>query len=453
MTKDTTDKKDDQAPEKPVESKAENSAEVDEVKDKTTDATSKKSAKKDHRRRSENTRIVVGTLIGAAVVLGAAAFIFGAYNIYDELTTTSLFSSTDGNSANFTEGSIAEVANSVSPAVVSVKTETRTYSYFGQDSTSSAAGTGTIVTSDGYVVTNKHVVEDANSISVVLDDGTEYDDVELVGEDPLNDVAYLKIKNVSDLPTVTLGDSKTIVTGQQVIAIGNALGQYQNSVTEGIISGTGRTITATDSSYSTYETLNDMIQTDASINAGNSGGPLVNAAGEVIGINTAVSNGNGIGFAIPISSVKGMLKNIIENGKAERAYLGVSYVNLTPDVAKSYDLSVTTGAYVTGDNAVISGSPAEKAGIKTGDIIVSVGGVKVGSSGTVSSLLGEYTVGDKVEIIVLRDGKEVKLKATLEAYPNSLNSSNNGSGSNSNNSNGGSSSSSNGSNNSNGAKK
>ena len=153
------------------------------------------------------------------------------------------------------------------------------------------------------------VVDGANTISVVLDDGTTFTNVKLIGSDPLNDVAFLKIDNANNLPTVTLGDSKTLTAGQQVIAIGNALGQYQNTITAGVISGTGRSLIATDSTGSSAESLTDMIQTDAAINGGNSGGPLVNAAGEVIGINTATStNADGIGFAIPITSGQGMLK-------------------------------------------------------------------------------------------------------------------------------------------------
>ena len=241
----------------------------------------------------------------------------------------------DGNSANFVEGSIAEVAGKVSDSVVSIITETKTKSYsfwYGEtEDTGAAAGTGIIVSEDGYVLTNKHVIEGATKVYIITDDGTAYKDVELKAVDPLNDVAYLKINGAENLVVATLGDSKTIAIGQQVIAIGNALGQYQNSVTSGIVSGAGRSITASDGTYQNVESLTDMIQTDAAINSGNSGGPLVNAAGEVIGINTAVSDGNGIGFAIPISAVKGMLDSLLETGTAKRAYAGISYTNI--DVA------------------------------------------------------------------------------------------------------------------------
>ena len=165
----------------------------------------------------------------------------------------------------------------MTPAVVSIISEVRTTGYFGS-STGQASGTGMIVTSDGYIVTNKHVVSGARSVQVITDSGDTYDDVEIVGTDPLNDVAYLKISGVSDLPTIPLGDSKTIAVGQPVLAIGNALGAYQNSVTQGIIGGTGRSIQAADSTGKNVENLTDMLQTDAAINPGNSGGPLVNAA-------------------------------------------------------------------------------------------------------------------------------------------------------------------------------
>ena len=295
-------------------------------------------------------------------------------------------------------------------------------SYFYGASTSTAAGTGMIVSDNGYVLTNKHVVSGANKIYVVLSDGTTFEDVELITTDPLNDIAILKIKDASGLSPVTLGDSKTISVGQQVIAIGNALGQYQNTVTSGIISGTGRSLTATDETYSSSETLTDMIQTDAAINSGNSGGPLINAAGEVIGINTATYvDGDGIGFAIPISSVKGLLKNVIENNSTARAYAGIYYMNITTDLAKTYNLPVTAGAYVYTESsysAVISGSPAAEAGLQTKDIIIAVNDTKVGESGSFSSIVGEYKPGDVVQLTVLREGKEIALKLTLGEYKN-----------------------------------
>ena len=323
----------------------------------------------------------------------------------------------DSNSANFTEGSIADVANSVSPSVVSIITETKTRSYsffYGEtESTGGAAGTGIIVSADGYILTNKHVISGAEKVWVVLDDGTTLSDVSIVATDPLNDVAFLKIANAPTLPAATLGDSKTITVGQQVIAIGIALGQYQNSVTSGIISGAGRSLVATDSSYQNAESLTDMIQTDAAINSGNSGGPLVNAAGEVIGINTAVSEGNGLGFAIPISSIKGMLKSLLTAGSATRAYAGVAYSTIDAATALEENLPVNFGAYVS---EVVKNSPADSAGLKKADIIIAVDGIKLGANCSLGTLLGEHSAGDTVTLTVVRDGSEKTFSLTLAAY-------------------------------------
>lgn len=331
----------------------------------------------------------------------------------------------NGNSVEFEETSIANIVSKVTPAVVSIVTETRTSNYYSRyyQESEQAAGTGMIVTSDGYVITNKHVAEGADSITIIMESGDSYDDVDVVGLDPLNDVAYLKINGVSDLPTVTLGDSKTIAVGQPVLTIGNALGMYQNTVAQGIVSGLGRSLTAYDSDGTNGEDLSDLIQTDAAINPGNSGGPLVNAAGEVIGINTATSTDyNGLGFSIPISSAKGMLSGIIENGRAERAYMGVAYTSVTPDIAKAYDLPVRYGAYLkvssSRSSAIVTGGPAYKAGLKDGDIITKIGGVQIGSAGSLSSLVSEYKVGDTIEVEYIRDGETNTVNVTLEAYKN-----------------------------------
>ena len=354
------------------------------------------------------------TIISLVLIfcLSGTALGFSLFNFLQEETPVTFnYGNGDGNSASFVEGSIAEVANRLAPAVVSIIVEGR--------SSSVSAGTGMIITSDGYVLTNKHVVDGARSITIITDNNDTYENVKLVGTDPTNDVAILKV-NAKDLPTVTLGDSKTIIIGQQVIAIGNALGQYQNTITSGIISGLGRSLTAYSSDYSMSEELSDMIQTDAAINAGNSGGPLVNAAGEVIGINTAVSSeGSNLGFAIPISSVKGLIKSVIEEGHVTRSYAGVRYFNITPDIAIEYDLPVTSGAYLftdSSESAVIEGSPAADAGLETGDIITKVNGISIGRSGSFSSLLGEYAPGDTVQLEILRDGETKTLKLTLGTY-------------------------------------
>ncbi|MBR3256405.1 trypsin-like peptidase domain-containing protein [Candidatus Saccharibacteria bacterium] len=362
------------------------------------------------------------TLSAIAVVLGGSGLALGWMGFEKSNTPiTFLNSGSDGNSANFTEGSIADIADKVSKSVVSIVTSTKATNFFGQSYDASAAGTGIIATSDGYIVTNKHVINGANKVTVILDDGTTYEDVEVVATDPLNDIAFLKIKDVSDLPEAKLGDSKTISVGQQVIAIGNALGEYQNTVTSGIISGTGRSVTASDGTGTNTEKLTDMIQTDAAINSGNSGGPLVNAAGEVIGVNTATTtSAENMGFAIPISSVKGMLSQLIETGKAERTYLGIYSVEITPELAKAYNLPVNSGAYLYSSSsysAIVKDSPAAKAGLKDKDIVTKINGVEVGAAGSLASLIGEYKPGDTVQLTVVREGKEIAVNVTLEGYP------------------------------------
>ena len=358
---------------------------------------------------------------GLGLILGAMAY-FGNNNQANQPTSTvSEDGYYTGNSVEFESTSIAAIVQKVTPAVVSIISESyssSSYSYYG--GTVQSAGTGMIVREDGYIVTNKHVIEGARNIQVVTADGDTYDNVQIVGQDPLNDVAYLKIEDASGLPTINLGDSKTIAVGQPVLAIGNALGAYQNTVTQGIVSGTGRSVEAGDSDGNNVETLIDMIQTDAAINPGNSGGPLVNANGDVIGINTAVADANGMGFSIPISAVKGMLNNIIDNGKAERAYFGVTYVPITSEVAKKYDLPVKQGAYIYNSSsrasAIVAGGPADKAGLKDGDIITKVGNTEVGKAGSISTLIGEYKVGDTVEVTYIRDNKTYTTNVTLEAY-------------------------------------
>ena len=354
-------------------------------------------------------------------ILALSAFGISIYGYYNGNHTTYSYAN-DGNSATFKEGSISEIADKVSASVVSITTEVRTQSWYGTESTSTAAGTGFILSKDGYVMTNKHVVESAKTINITLSNGKTYKNVKLIGLDPLNDSAILKIDGVSDLTPVNLGDSKTVSVGQQVIVIGNALGEYSNSVTSGIISGTGRELVASDSTGASYEKLSDMLQTDAAINGGNSGGPIVNAAGEVIGIATAyASSSQTVGFAIPIANVKGIIKNVLEKGEFARAVLGVSYIPITADVAEKYNLSVNYGAYLKSDDktsAISTNGAADLAGLKENDIILEVNGVQIGKAGTLSTLIGEYKVDDEVSLKILRDGKEQTIKAKLKAYKN-----------------------------------
>lgn len=404
---------------KESEDESEKATEANSAEDTESESEEKSTSKTEKKPKIKTGKNRFATFASLVAVALSGTALYYAYN----RPTTSIFHSSNSasnNAATFAEGSISEIANSVSKSVVSIITNTSTTGSFFTGQVSQAAGTGFILSSDGYIATNKHVVANATKIGVILDDGSTYEDVELIGTDPINDFAIIKIKDVKDLTPIKIGDSKTTNIGQQVVAIGNALGTYQNSVTSGIISGKGRSLTASDSSRTTYETLSDMIQTDAAINGGNSGGPLVNAAGEVIGINTAyASQGNNVGFAIPINSVKGIMAGVLKDGKFERAVLGVRYQTITPLIAKEKKLDVTAGAYVKGSNnasAVIKGSAGDKAGIKDGDIITAVNGTKIGTAGSLGSLIGEYAVGDTVKLEVYRDKKYVQLDVKLEAY-------------------------------------
>lgn len=318
---------------------------------------------------------------------------------------------------------VADVFENVSPSTVSITIQAVTSSsYYNTSSVQEGEGSGIIVSSDGYILTNKHVVPEGTSkVTVVLYDGREFS-AKVVGRDPLNDIAFIKVDGVSDLKAATLGDSDEVKPGQKVIAIGNALGEFSNSVTAGIVSGIGRPVEATDD-LGGSEVLENLIQTDAAINLGNSGGPLLNLKGEVIGINTAIAEeSQSIGFAIPINDAKGLLETVVKTGEVERPYLGVRYITLTTDTAKQLGVSQTEGAYVYGsDNqpAIVSGSPADKAGLKQGDVIKKVNDKAVDQTNTLASLLARYSPGDSVKITYERDGQEKTVDVTLDQYPSS----------------------------------
>jgi len=313
---------------------------------------------------------------------------------------------------------ITEVAEKVSPAVVSIIAKSQIQTIYGSSSQESA-GTGFIITSDGLILTNKHVVSDSSAAyTVITSDGKSYD-ATVQSADPLNDLAVIKI-SASGLAVVELGDSDDLAIGQWVVAIGNALGQYQNTVTAGVISAKQRDVQASSSDGSSAESLTDMLQTDTAINSGNSGGPLVNLFGQVIGINTAVaSNAQGIGFAIPINSAKSAIDSIKKTGKIVRPYLGVRYLPITSDVAKAYNLKYEYGAYVVRGNgvnqsAVVSGSPANKAGIVESDIILEINGERIDETNSLTALLSKYSVGDSISVKIYHDGGEKTLKILLE---------------------------------------
>ncbi len=328
---------------------------------------------------------------------------------------------------------ITKLVKDVGPSVVSINVTSRgvvQQTFFGADPVEQrSAGTGIIIDANGTIITNRHVIPaGASSVSVTLSDGTKLDNVEVIGRtndsDSL-DIAFLKItdKKGKDLKPAKLGDSSKVEVGQNVIAIGNALGQFQNTVTSGIISGYGRSLEAGDDQSS--ETLQNLFQTDTAINAGNSGGPLVNFDGEVIGINTAIAGGDAqnVGFALPINDVKGLVTSVMRDGKLLRPYLGVRYVTLTDDVAFQYNLKTKRGAYIVpgspGQASIVPNSPAAKAGLKEGDIITKVNDDPINETNSLISVLGRHSVNDKVTLTVVRDTNEQKIDVTLEAAPQS----------------------------------
>jgi serine protease Do len=274
-------------------------------------------------------------------------------------------------------------------------------------------GSGFIISAEGVILTNKHVVSDTDGKYFVVTNDQKRYTVDKIYRDPLNDIALLQItpsENAgSKLPPITLGDSARLQAGQYVVAIGTALGEFQNSVTTGVISGLGRGITAGSPFEGSVERLDNVIQTDAAINPGNSGGPLLNSSGQVIGVNTAVSaNGQNIGFAIPINVVKESLDTFNKTGRFERPYLGVAYRLISREVALMNELP--EGAYV---QQVVAGSAADNAGIVRGDIIVNFDGQRVTNDTPLSTLIGKKKVGDKVAVTVFRDGKNIDVQVTL----------------------------------------
>ncbi len=280
-------------------------------------------------------------------------------------------------------------------------------------------GTGFIISANGLILTNKHVVSDTEAeYTVFTNDGKKYP-AQVLARDPVQDLAVLKI-DASGLPILPLADSDKIEVGQIAIAIGNSLGEYRNTINVGVVSGIGRTITA--SGAGTSETLQNVIQTDASINPGNSGGPLLNLRGEVMGINTAIAQGaQSIGFAIPINQAKRDINDAITKGKIVTPYLGVRYVTITSSLQEEKKLSVDYGALVAkgdkGEAAVVSGSPAEKGGIKEGDIILEFGSRKVDKDHQLASLIVLYSTGDTVPVKILRGGQTITLNVVLTERP------------------------------------
>ncbi len=318
-----------------------------------------------------------------------------------------------------------DAAKKVEPAVVSISANVQVSDFFGRTSTAQAgAGSGFILTSDGLIVTNRHVIEQQGAtFKVILDDGRIFDGT-VKAIDTLNDLAVIKI-DAQDLPSVELGSSDALKVGQFVLAVGNALGEFKNSVSLGIVSAKGRELSNVGGGTGS-EDLSELIQTDASINPGNSGGPLVNSAGQVVGINTAIASPTGssvgVGFAISIDSVRTILESVRKTGEIVRPYLGVRYLPLNKTIQRLNSLSVDYGVLVlrgtgTGQLAVSPGSPADKAGIVENDIILEIAGDRIDENNSLQKRLAKRTVGEKVDVKIQRKGVEQTISVTLEQQP------------------------------------
>jgi len=361
--------------------------------------------------------LIIVMLLGGAI--GGAGAVYLLEKNGKEITLPSLTTSTKQKIVIEESSAFIDVAKKVKPSVVSITTTQNVQDLFGSVYEQKGGGTGFIITSDGLIVTNKHVADAGTSFTVFTSDGQSYP-AEVKAKDPSNDLAILKI-NAKGLPVATLGDSSKLQVGQWVIAIGNALGEYQNTVTAGVVSAQNRSLTAQGSDGSS-ERLEGLIQTDTAINSGNSGGPLVNLAGEVVGINTAVADksvSEGIGFAIPINTVQSAIDSVKSTGKIIRPYLGVNFLTVTKDIAKSASLPIDHGALVykgtqLGAVAVVPGSPADKAGIAENDIITAINNDQLTEDFSLRTAIAQYKPNDEIEIVYQHKGEEKKVKVKLD---------------------------------------
>ncbi len=333
---------------------------------------------------------------------------------------------------------IVEIAKKVSPAVITIviskdlpQVEGFYYLPYGDknflvpqlkkgksEKTRVGGGSGFIVSSDGYVLTSQHVVSDPEADYVVIIDPTRKFPAKVLARDPINDIAILKIEG-ENLSFIELGDSDQIEPGESVIAVGNPLGEFHDTISAGIVSGLSRFITAYSGLSQETAHLKGLIQTDAAINPGNSGGPLVNMEGKVIGINAAMAeNAQNLGFAIPINYAKKDLEEVKQYGKLKRPFLGVKYLILNQEIARQNKLPLGYGALIIrerfGEEAIIKDSPAEKAGLKEFDILLEVNGEKITEKNPLANILQKFGTNDEIEIKTLRAGKELILKIRLE---------------------------------------
>ena len=364
--------------------------------------------------------LVIVVAAGSALT-GAVAGGFAVYQVVDQrqsVGSSTNFSTNNTPEQSFTisstniETDITQSVQKVGPAVVTiVGTVPGQQTIFGMTEDGKVSGSGFFISDQGYIITNNHVVDGTKDVSIILSDGTEQS-ATIVGTDPYSDIAVLKTDG-SVPAVVTLGNSDLLKPGESVIAIGSPLGDFKNSVTVGVVSATGRSID-TGQGY----TVEGLIQTDAAINQGNSGGPLVNLAGEVIGVNNMIVRGSGggnvvaegLGFAISANTAQAVANQIIEKGYFSRPFMGISFQAITPDIASAYHLPAEWGVYV---QKVADNSPAKAAGLQEGDIIVSLNDVKMDETHGYLNTLYTYKPGDTVTLGVIRDGKDMTLGITL----------------------------------------
>lgn len=297
------------------------------------------------------------------------------------------------------------------------------YRQKGTEERQISSGTGFFISEDGLIITNRHVVEDKEAkYSIIMKDVKKMA-VKVLARDPFQDIAILKVEG-SGFSYIPLGNSDTLKVGQTVVAIGNTLGEFQNTVSVGVISGLKRTIVASGST-SGPQTLQEVIQTDAAINPGNSGGPLLDLQGRAIGINTAIASGaENVGFALPINVIKKDINDIKKFNAIKPAFLGIRYVVINEQTQKEKNLPVDYGILLAKNDkaepAIMPGSPAEKTGLKEGDIILEFNGVKIDANNSLGKFISARSVGDKVSLKVLKNGKEINVELTLTERPEGL---------------------------------
>jgi len=373
-------------------------------------------------------KTIVAGIIGALLVLAVLPLAFGV-NPYDlvrgkvgrveQLRSTNL-SKRASNVVNTTQGAdgVTTIARKVTPSIVNIDVKIASQGTpFFNTGQQEGTGSGVIYTTDGYIITNNHVVADAQDINVTLASGQELK-AEPVGADPENDIAVIKIDKTG-LPAITAGDSDNLQVGQLVVAVGSPLG-FEQTVTAGIISALHRNVTAGDESGQA-NTLTDLIQTDAPINPGNSGGALCDSGASLIGINAIIASqsggSEGIGFAIPIDTAKKVADDLIAGRSVSHPYIGIQGQSISNDIASQYGLPVSDGAYISG---VVSGSPADEAGIKDGDIVVAADGQQVKSMDDLIAAIRKKDVGDKISLTFYEGSDKKTASVTVEEKPNNL---------------------------------